>query len=202
MAQQLELILGAKDRSGPAFSSLGKNLSSTDSKVRELNRGWVGGAKSAAGFADNLGRVSTTLARSADAFGLPIGALRTLDDVSDVAELGFNNLTKSAAGFNAASIGVAGAGLAVGAAIGSWLNTFPAVQKAADSLIGTIYRLGQSQEQLDKQAGAMQGLKAFREQMGASNLQAMEKQIAYLKETGKSVKEIAEFYKGLNPQIL
>jgi hypothetical protein len=92
-------------------------------------------------FADAIGRTSTTLARSADAFGLPVGALRSLDDVMDVAELGFNNLSKSAAGFNTASLGVAGAGLAVGTAIGTWLRTFPAVANAADGLAASLYKL-------------------------------------------------------------
>ncbi len=140
MAQQLELILGAKDQTAPAFSALNKHLQDSDGKLRTLNQGWVGGAKSAAGFADNVGQVSKTLARSADAFGLPTQALRTLDDVMDVADMGLNNLTKSAAGFNAASIGVAGAGLAIGTAIGTAIRNFTGLgewlDKVADKMTG------------------------------------------------------------------
>src|SRR3990172_8898929 len=141
--------------------SLGKSLEPVGRGMKSFGDASDGTSQRAGRLADSVGRVSTTLARSASAFGLPVQALRTLDDVADVAELGLNNLSKSAAGFNAASIGVVGAGLAIGTAIGSWLNTFKAVRDAADGLIHTIFRLTQSQADLDKQAAATQGLTAF-----------------------------------------
>jgi len=108
-------------------------------------------------LADQVGKTSTVLARSADAFGLPANALRTLDDVMDVAEIGLNNLSKSAVGFNAASIGVAGAGLAIGTAIGSWLNTFPEVRKAADDVVAALYKMATGTKLADDNLKAMRG---------------------------------------------
>jgi hypothetical protein len=95
----------------------------------------------AAKLADGIGKVSTTLARSASAFGLPAQALRTLDDVMDVTELGFQNLTKSAVGFNAASAGVVGAGLAIGTALGTMLRQIDSVRLAADRAAISLHRM-------------------------------------------------------------
>ena len=167
--------------------------------TRGFSSGLASSPQRAGAFADSVGRVSTTLARSADAFGLPAGALRSLDDVMDVAELGFGNLTKAAAGFNAASVGVAGAGLAIGTAIGSWLNTFPAVQRVADSLFHSVFRLVGLAGEVRTFSTSH---KDFSATMGASNEQALMKQVQAMRDQGKSTKEIADFYKGaLNPEL-
>ena len=154
----------------------------------------------AGALAASIGSVSTTLARSATAFGLPIGPLKALDDVADVAELGLNNLSKSAAGFNSASLGVAGAGLAIGVALGGMLNKFKAVRDAADAVIGPFARFVGLAGQVD--SAALQGIGAFSAQMAKSNEEAITKQVASLRALGQTDKEIAEFYKGrLSPAL-
>jgi len=165
-----------------------------------VSRGFASGTQRAGEFADSMGRVSTTLARSADAFGLNAAALRSLDDVMDVAELGFGNMTKQAVGFNAASIGVAGAGLAIGTAIGTWLNTFPAVQKVADSLLHTMFRFTGLAGEIPALTSSMAD---FRKQMAASHEGAVEKQVESMRAMGQSTKQIVAFYKGsLNPELM
>ena len=192
---------GFKDAANSA-DSLSRSLEPVGRGMKSFGDASTTTAARAGKLADSVGRVSTTLARSADAFGLPTQALRTLDDVADVAELGLNNLSKSAAGFNAASVGVVGAGLAIGAAIGSWLNTFKTVRDAADALIHTIFRLTQSQAELDQQAMATRGLAEFRVENTKKHEDAITKQVAALREAGKTDKEIADFYKGqLNPAL-
>lgn len=179
-----------------------KEMDVLHAEALKMDRAFTGSGKRIGEFADSVGKTSTVLARSADAFGLPAGALRTLDDVMDVAELGAGNLSKGLVGLNAASIGVAGAGLAIGVAIGKWANQFEVVRNSADSLIHTLYRLGQSQADLDKQTNATRGLKEFQAQMAASNEEAIRKQVAAMKAGGASVEELAKFYKGrLNPAM-
>lgn len=151
-------------------------------------------------LADTAGRTATKLARSADAFGLAAGPLRALDDVMDVAELGFGNLSKAAAGFNAASIGVAGAGLAIGAAIGGMLRQIPAVAEAADKAAASLYRL--FHPEVDNVGSGTQGLAAFTARMAASNEEAIRKQVAQLRQQGVAVDDIAKMYKGrLSPAL-
>lgn len=152
-------------------------------------------------LADTVGKTATKLARSAEAFNLPVGALRTLDDVMDVAELGFGNLTKSMAGFNAASVGVAGAGLAIGAMIGGWLNTFPAVQRTVDAAAASLWKFFGVIDP-DKVANATAGLAQFRIQMSNSNDAAMRKQIGQLRASGMKDTDIAKMYEGkLSPAL-
>jgi hypothetical protein len=192
---------GFKEAAGSA-DKLSRSLEPVGRGMRSFGDAATSTTARAGQLADTIGRTSTTLARSADAFGLPIQALRTLDDVADVAELGFNNLTKSAAGFNAASVGVVGAGLAIGTAIGSWLNTFKVVRDAADALIHTIVNLTKSQAELDQQANATRGLAEFRVENTKKHEDAITKQVAALREAGKTDKEIADFYKNaLSPAL-
>jgi hypothetical protein len=110
-------------------------------KIKTLGSDFSTTSTSAGAFADSVGRVSTTLARSADTFGLPTQALRALDDAMDVAELGFNNLSTAAAGFNAASVGVAGAGFAIGTAIGGLIRDIPGVAAEVDKLVLSLANL-------------------------------------------------------------
>ena len=154
-------------------------------------------------LADTVGKVSTTLARSATAFGLPIGPLRALDDVADVAEIGFKNLSTSMAGFNAASVGVIGAGLAIGAAIGALANKFEAVRDAADAATGPLYRFAAGLGLVEKgNAAALEGIGGFSAQMAASNEEAIRHQVEALKAQGTKVEDIAKLYKGrLSPAL-
>src|SRR5512139_3476482 len=71
---------------------LGKSLEPIGRGMRNFGDASDSTTARAGRLADTIGRTSTTLARSADAFGLPIGPLRALDDVADVAEIGFKNL--------------------------------------------------------------------------------------------------------------
>jgi DNA-binding transcriptional MerR regulator len=156
----------------------------------------------AGALSDTVGRVSTTLARSADAFGLPIGPLKTLDDVMDVAELGFGNLSKSAAGFNAASIGVAGAGLAIGAAIGTWLRTFPAVAKAADDAAESLFNFfGVATKARGWNPGELEKIQASYARVQAQSNTIQKDAIKTALAQGKSLEEVGEKYKQANPEI-
>src|SRR5262245_47961147 len=71
-------------------------MGKASAQVALLDKKFASSLKSAGGFADTVGRISTTLARSGSTFNLPIEALRTLDDVADVAQLGLVNLGNTA----------------------------------------------------------------------------------------------------------
>jgi hypothetical protein len=129
------------DDLGKKFKQLREaEMDAMHGEALKLNESFSTTGKRAGAMADTIGKTATTLARSADAFGLPVGPLRALDDVMDVAEIGFGNLSKSAAGFNAASVGVAGAGLAIGVSIGTALRNLTPLgawlDKYADKLAG------------------------------------------------------------------
>src|SRR3990172_1168721 len=190
---------GFKDAATSA-DRLSKSLEPGGRGMKAFGAASEGTSQRAGRLADTVGRVSTTLARSADSFGLPIGPLRALDDVADVAEIGFKNLSTSMAGFNAASIGVAGAGLAIGAAIGTMLNKFQAVRDAADAMVGPLARLVGLAGEVDK--AATEGLGEFSRAIGAKNEEAIRRQVEALKAKGTKVEDIAKLYKGrLSPAL-
>jgi len=190
---------GFKDAATSA-DRLSKSLEPVGRGMKAFGAASEGTSQRAGRLADTVGRVSTTLARSADSFGLPIGPLRALDDVADVAEIGFKNLSTSMAGFNAASIGVAGAGLAIGAAIGTMLNKFQAVRDAADAMVGPLARLVGLAGEVDK--AATEGLGEFSRAIGAKNEEAIRRQVEALKAQGTKVEDIAKLYKGrLSPAL-
>lgn len=129
------------DDLGKKFKQLREaEMDAAHGEALKLNESFTTTGKHAGALADTIGKTATTMARSAETFGLPVGPLRALDDVMDVAEIGLGNLSKSAAGFNAASVGVAGAGLAIGTAIGTALRNLTPLgewlDKYADKLSG------------------------------------------------------------------
>lgn len=172
-----------------------KQAKRTKSATDEVTSSFDRSAKKTGEFAGAVGQTAKTMARSADVFALPVGALRTLDDAMDITELGLGNLTKSAAGFNAASVGLAGAGLSISYAIGTWLNTFPAVQKAADGLFHSMFRMVGLAGEVQTFAKSH---KDFSAEMAKSNEGAITKQVAQLREMGKSTKDILAIYKDAN----
>lgn len=188
-------------------NALSKSLAPVGRGMKDFGAASENSAQRAGRLADAVGRTSTTLARSADAFGLPTQALRTLDDVADVAELGLKNLTSSMAGFNAATLGIVGAGAAIGVALGGMLNKFQSVRAFADDATRGLYDFlaanklfGESTR--DQGAGQEAGLGQFRASIAAKNEEAITKQVASLRELGKTDKEIADFYKGsLSPAL-
>lgn len=130
------------------------------------------------------------------AAGLPAGPLRALSDIADLGDVAFSNLGKGMAGFNASSVAVAGAGLAVGTAIGSWLNTFPAVQKAVDGLRDSLLSLVNVQTGANQMANAMAGISEFQARMAKSNEEAVNKQIERMKAAGVATEDIIKLYQG------
>lgn len=153
---------------------------------------------------DKIGRSATTLARSADSFGLPAGALRALDDVMDVTELGFTNMSKSALTasasmktFSLSMLGPVAAVAAVAYALGTLLDKISIVRKFADAMrdVFTGNWLG------DPLKGATAGLADFSKAMGASDLEMWRKHTEELKKQGSTVKEINEFLKQAPPAI-
>ncbi len=149
-------------------------------------------------FSDAMGKTATTLARSSQAFGLPAGALRTLDDVMDVAELGANNLSKSMVGLNAATLGVVGAGLALGAVLGGWLRQIPAVAKAADDAAMAMRRLFTSQANLDRQALGQMPQDQFQKRIGAIDAGVQSGLLSHLKGSGASNKTLRKYGFGVS----
>lgn len=141
MATPIEILVKAKADVDAAFNTVKKQFESTSEAAKKYEKTQTSLTAKAGQFSDAIGKTTNTLARSADAFGLSANAMRTIGDVADVAQLGLENLNKSAVGFNAASLGVAGAGLAIGTAIGSWLREIPAVKEACDSAAVAIMRL-------------------------------------------------------------
>jgi len=182
MSQQLDLHVKAKAEFEAAFKKLQDELVKTKDKTRETGSHFDSMTSTSGKLADSIGRTATTMARSAESFGLPVGPLRALDDVMDVAELGFNGLTKSAAGFNAASFGVAGAGLAIGTSIGTALRNLTPLGAMLDKLADKWTGLTAVESQARKASGeAYAKLKAGQQEL----LHASEATIASkLKEVG------------------
>lgn len=168
-----------------------KSAKIAQKSVKGVSEGFASGTSKAGQFADATGKMSTQLARSVGVLGLNADAFRALDDAADLAEMGMAGLTKSAAGFNAVSVGVAGAGLAIGYAFGSWLNTFPAVQKAADSLFHSIFRFVGLAPEITASAGP---IAEFSKKMAASDLEAKRRQVEGMRGQGMTTAEIAKFY--------
>jgi hypothetical protein len=140
-SQQFDLLIKAKTDTDTAFVQVKSRLQEISDKANTLNQQNVKLTSTAGSFAGAMGRVSTTLARSATVFGLNADALRAVDDAADVAELGFNNLTKSAVGLNAATVAVTGAGLALGYQIGTLAREyFPELAKKADEAAVSLMR--------------------------------------------------------------
>jgi polyhydroxyalkanoate synthesis regulator phasin len=192
-ARALEGALGATPK------ALAAGLPPAISGMKGLSDTLGTSTSKAAGFADSVGRVSTTLARSASVFGLPAGALRTLDDAADVAELGLANLSKSAAGFNAASLGVVGAGLAIGTMLGGLAREIPAVAAAADAAASSLHKMFTG---IDPKAG-IAGLKEWQAEIAKTHQAAMARQasgvtdkdvetVVKLAEANKKLKEASE----------
>ena len=190
------------------LGKLGNALEITGQKAETLNRKVTSGTKTVGEFANAAGRTSAIMARSADAFGLNAGALRSLNDVMDVAELGAQGLTKTFIGTRVAMMAMAGpimaviaVGAALGALIGKVLNQFESVRNFADKATAGLYDFlaafklyGESTR--DQGAGQTSGLKEFSAAMAAKHAEALKKQAEQLRAGGMSDKDIAKFYKG------
>lgn len=130
-------------------------------------------AMKAGRLADAIGKTSTTMARSASLFGLPADALRKLDDAADIAELGLNNLSKAAAGFNMASVGVVGAGLAIGAALGGAARKADSLNNPLIDLAQRFVFLGTTIKEVDAAMAEM-----FKRAQGIKDLSPMDAAVA------------------------
>src|SRR3990170_9010452 len=118
---------GFKDAATSA-DRLSKSLEPVGRGMKTFGAAADATSQGAGRLADAIGRTSTTLARSADTFGLPTQALRALDDAADVAEIGFKGLGTSVKGFSTALLGPIAAAAAIGTALGTMLNKFQAVR--------------------------------------------------------------------------
>jgi len=214
-SQTVEVLIKAKNETDAAFSAVVKNLSATEKEAekaqREVQRVGMAMARAhedalrmnasmgkaslstetlnvrAGKLSDAIGRTSTTLARSADAFGLSAGAMRTIGDVADVAQLGFENLSKGAAGFNASSLAVVGAGLAIGTALGNLAMQFDVVRENAYAAGEAIHNAFSSQQtQSVNEAAAATANWAVKQKEVAAAQEAMLRRVT----SGKSAEEI------------
>lgn len=152
---------------------------------------------------DETQRNADTLRAFDQATGGAISSTAGLASTLDLANVGFKNLNTTAAGFNAQSAGVVGAGLAIGTAIGSWLNTFPEVQHAVDGLRDSLIEmLGQGliETSAEKMKTAMAGIGDFSAKMAKDNDEAVARQIAGLKAQGLSIEAIDAIYRKHDPE--
>lgn len=88
---------------------------------------------------------------TAKALGLPTEGLGVMGNAANLAAVGYDTLTKSAAGFNMVSLGVVGAGLAIGTTIGGWLRDFPIVASMADKAADALVRMFSAAQRTDAQ---------------------------------------------------
>jgi hypothetical protein len=100
-------------------------------------------------------------------------------------------------GWNAATLGVVGAGAALGFVIGGWLRDIPAVAKAADNAAAAFMRLFRSQETLDREALGNMSQKdwlAMQQRMGHTNVtgESQAKVIEAQKKAAEEAKRVAE----------
>lgn len=138
-------------------------------------------------MADTLGAVSSTATASAAALGLPVGPLTTMNSLLPLVATGWTTLTTAAVGFNAASIGVVGAGLAIGGMIGTWLRTFPAVAGFADKLANSLFGVAAAAKV--SQAEQQQLNDAVTKQKD----EALKKQLELMRAQGKSWEDIKKY---------
>jgi hypothetical protein len=196
----VRLNVEVKSDTSGALAATVKELENVDKAAQQANKsmkplsdGFKETSSHVGEFADTVGRSATTLARSADAFGLPTQALRTLDDVMDVTELGFKNLSNAAAGFNAASVGVAGAGFAIGTMIGGLIRDLPGVAAGLDKLaLSAANLLGWKTTDTGWDPAQLAKVKEAYTNVNAT----MAKSIDLLHQQGRSAKEIEEILKG------
>jgi hypothetical protein len=173
----------------------------------KMNASLKGVNDDATRLGENMKLAGQTFDGVAKSVGLSTDAVKTIGPVADVASIGVRGLTTSIAGFNAATLGIIGAGAAIGTAIGGVLNKFESVRKFADDATRGLYDFLAANKLFgeatrDQGAGQEQGLAQFRQAIAAKNEEAIRRQVAGLKEQGQSVKEIAEFYKGrLSPAL-
>lgn len=191
------------------FVQFNKNVDVAHGEALKMHAALESSAQRAGKFADSIGRTSTVLARSADAFGLPTQALRTLDDVADVAELGLANLGKGAAStalsfktLQLSMLGPVAAAAAIGAALGTLLNKIDAVRNRADALFPAMARLLGLMGEVDSRPLANVSQSAFQAEIAAKHAEAQKKQVEGLRAIDVSTKEIAKLYEDtMTPEL-
>lgn len=154
--QILEILLRLKSETDKGLKQFQGDAEKAKKGAEELGKSMTSSTQRAGQFANAIASTSTTLARSASTLGLPIQALRALDDVMDVAALGLSNLTTSTVGFNAATAGAAGAGLALGFTLGGWIRQIPGVSAAVDELAEKLFKLAGAMPSVQESAAAAQ----------------------------------------------
>ncbi len=194
LSREVERLRTAGAAVPASLEKIGATVTTTGSKYGQL--------------ADTVGRTSSTLARSADSFGLAAGPLRALDDVADVAEIGLMGMSRAALTasvsfktMHLAMLGPIAAAAAVGAAIGTLLNKLEPVRKAADAVTGTLLRLATSQEELDRQHNATVGISEDQKRNAAVFLEVQKGIVERARAAGVSAKELAEQYKHHTPEL-
>jgi hypothetical protein len=155
-------------------------------------------------FSNNLRLAGSTLDDVAKVAGLNVQSLGAIGAAADVAAIGYQGLTTSAVAFNAASLGVVGAGLAIGAAIGTLINQFKLLRDATDIALFSFNKLAIAMmgEGGKQDTGWVAGqVDKIQESFGRSN----EKTKAYIEDLhsmGMSVEDLKEKYAAARPEIL
>jgi hypothetical protein len=157
---------------------------------------------------DTAARTAGSMRLAGDAFdsaaksiGIQTDAMRVFGPAADVAATGWTGLTKSVVGFNAASIGIAAAGFAIGYMLGGLIRQLPGVAEWADKAAASLLNLFKSQQQIDAEFNATSGIGAFSEKMKKSNEDAIKRRVDDAKAQGQSLKTIMDNNKGISTEL-
>jgi hypothetical protein len=223
MDQTLQMVLAAKNQTEATFAqfvagqkAMQDSVDRTDKKFQD----WTATQQRAAqrmeamheealkmnsafkSASDDTQRAANTLAAFDSALGGPIQNTKGLSATLDLAGVGFKNLKTTAMGFNAATAGVVGAGLSIGLAIGSWLNTFPAVTKATDDLRDSLMLIVGMKTPMMEMAAATAGLAKQQAEVAKANVEATKKQLEWQTKHGQNTKEAIEYLQGKAKPVL
>jgi hypothetical protein len=166
--------------------------------AQDSGKAFDGTAKSVGDLADSTGKAVMKLKDAGAAFGVTAQQMQGLDFALDAAEIGFGGLSKSMAGFNAATLGVVAAGAAVGGMIGSWLRTFPQVKKVADDLAQSLF--GLSDAQMKGQFLGKGDARNIRTAMQPGFIASQRRQIDAMRGQGRGDEEILAMFGGVAEQ--
>lgn len=164
---------------GNAQQKAAQRMEATHEAALQMNGSLTKTNDAAQIFAGKLGAAGNVAQSTAKSLGLTSNALDLVGPATELASVGMSALTKSAAGFNMASIGVVGAGLAIGMTLGKlaleYKDLIPgmnSVVKGADAMAKAFYGSGLNAK------GSVDGLKQFSAEIAAINAAAVKTQIA------------------------
>lgn len=132
-AQEQALRLNAKMLLGAdVMQKAVTRMNDMHEEAVRMNASMKGTSDAATLMASNVGALGNIATSTASQLGASSSALGVLSGAGEVATVVMGGMTKAALGFNAATLGVIGAGLAIGVAIGSMIREISGVAKWLD----------------------------------------------------------------------